>query len=41
MEVLAHKWGHALHLSEVQGNVPGVELTQLQRLECTRTFFIL
>ena len=26
MEVLAHRWGHALHLSVVQGNVPGVVL---------------
>ena len=36
MEVLAHRWGHALHLSAVQGNVPGVEFTRLRRLECTR-----
>ena len=36
MEVLAHRWGHALHLSVVQGNVPGVVFTWLRRLECTR-----
>ena len=34
--MLAHKWGHALHLSVVQGSVPCVELTQLQRLEHIR-----
>ena len=36
MEVLAHRWGHALHLSVVKGNVPGVVFTWLQRMECTR-----
>ena len=36
MEVLEHRWGHALHLSVVQGNVPGVVFTRLRRLECTR-----
>ena len=32
MEVSARKWGHALHLSVEQGNVPGVELAWLRRL---------
>ena len=36
MEVLAYRWGHALHLSVVQGNVPGMEFTRVRRLECTR-----
>ena len=36
MEMLAHRWGHALHLSVIQGNVPGVVFTLLWRSECTR-----
>ena len=39
MEVLAHSWGHALHLSVVQGNVPGVVFTRPLKLECNFFFF--